>query len=89
MDPDEIVIEYLRGKLAKARGARADNILKPPEAAQPPPGDEDPEQMAQLEALMQEGSPAEEGAESPTQEATETCPECGAPMGQCQHTKAM
>ncbi len=87
MDPDEIVIEYLRGKLQKARGARADGILQPKEA---PPGDagaEDPEQMAQLEALMAE-SPGE--TESPGEdmaEGGEPCPECGAAMGQCEHTK--
>ncbi len=81
MDPDEIVIEYLRGKLQKARGARADGILQPKEAPPTDAGAEDPEQMAQLEALMAE-SPGEDMAEG-----GEPCPECGAAMGQCEHTK--
>ncbi len=88
MDPDEVVIEYLRGKLAKARAGRADSILKPPAEAPVEAGAEDPEQMAQLEALMQE-SPGE--AESPMEdvaEGGEPCPECGV-AGGCEHTKAM
>lgn len=75
MDADEIVLEYLRGKLGKARGARAEGILKPappPEAA----GDEmPPEDLAQLEALM-----SQEGGMPP--EAAEACPQCGA-VGGC------
>ena len=83
MDPDEIVIEYLRGKLAKARGARADAIMKPPETPMEEVAEgEDPEQMAQLEALMQE-SP-----EAPMAKP-EACPECGGAIGECECTKAM
>jgi hypothetical protein len=88
MDPDEVVIEYIRGKLKGARAARADSILKPPAEVPAEAEGEDPEQMAQLEALMQE-SPGE--AESPVEdmaEGGEPCPECGV-VGGCEHTKAM
>lgn len=92
MDADEVVIEYLRGKLQKARGARADSILKPaPEAASPEGEDMPPEEMAQLEALMQEsGEPqAEESGESMSMEAEEPCATCGKPVGQCQCSKGL
>lgn len=65
MDADDIVIEYLRGKLGKARGARAEGILKPPETPAEEGAELPPEELAQLEALM----------------AEEACPECGASGG--------
>jgi len=53
MEADDVVIEYLRGKLKKARGARAEAIMKPQkEVAEVPTEDLPPEEMAQLEALM-------------------------------------
>lgn len=74
MDADDIVIEYIRGKLGKARGARAEGILKP---AAPPEAEGEaelpPEELAQLQALMAEGG--------------EACPECGM-SGGCEHMQA-
>lgn len=56
MEADDVVIEYLRGKLKKARGARAEAVLKPQkEVAEVPTDDLPPEEMAQLEALMASG----------------------------------
>lgn len=56
MEADDVVIEYLRGKLKKARGARAEAVLKPQqEVAEVPTEDLPPEEMAQLEALMASG----------------------------------
>lgn len=80
MEADDIVIEYIRGKLKGARGKRADAILQPPVAPEAPAGDElPPEDLAQLEALMQsEGGPP----------MGEPCPECGA-AGGCDCPKAM
>lgn len=87
MDPDEVVIEYLRGKLQKARGARADSILKPaPVAAEAESEEMPPEEMAQLQALM--GAEAESPAED-AGEMGEECPQCGMPAGQCKCAKGM
>jgi hypothetical protein len=69
MDPDDVVIEYLRGKLKAARGSRAANIMKP---AAPPMEAEAPmdDDTAELEGLLAEG-PTEEAAEG------EPCEKCG------------
>lgn len=77
MDADDIVIEYIRGKLGKARGARAEGILKPapaPEAEGEP--ELPPEELAELQALMQQ----EAAPEGP-------CPQCGAARGECDCSK--
>jgi hypothetical protein len=71
MEPDDIVLEYLRGKLKKAQGGRADAILKPPvtEVVEESP-EMAPEDLAQLEALAGGG-----------EEMGEVCAECGASGG--------
>ena len=81
MDPDDIVIEYLRGKLKGARGKRADALLQPAPVEAEAEAEMAPEDMAQLEALMAE-QPQEMAAEGP-------CPECGAAPGECECSKGM
>jgi hypothetical protein len=71
MEADDVLIEYLRGKLKSSRGKRASKILKPPEERPEEESlDMSPEDAAELEGLM--------GAEG-----GEPCAKCGADAGTC------
>lgn len=52
MEADDVVIEYLRKKLSKARGVRAEKLLKPQVEAEMPAEELPPEEMAQLQQLV-------------------------------------
>ena len=77
MEADDVVIEYLRGKLKQARGARAESVMKPPAAV---PADDGgalgDDEAAELEGLISGSS----------DEATddEACLKCGKPAAECQ-----
>lgn len=54
MEADDVVIEYLRGKLKKGRAARAEKVMKPaPSVEAEMPADElPPEELAKLQELV-------------------------------------
>ena len=66
MEADDVVIEYLRKKLSKARGARAEKVMKPQVEAEMPAEEMPPEDMAQLQQLV-----AENGGEMETEDEEE------------------
>lgn len=76
MEADDVVLEYLRGKLKGARTGRAERIMKPAAEPMEAEGVEmSPEDLAELESLMgAEGKPA-------------PCASCGAEGG-CDCPKA-
>ena len=75
-DPDveSVIMEYLKGLLAKAEQSRADKVAAPPDDVPVDPaeesGESQDERMSELAAAN--GLPGSEGAEA--------CPECGKPM---------